>query len=108
VLNPELKEPHVSSIKTLRIIAVVEAISFLVLIGASIYKYANDAPGGVHVMGPIHGVFFLAYVAVALAVASAAKWTGRTTIGVLAGAVLPFGGFAVDRWLAKQREPLAG
>ena len=89
------------SIKTFRYVALAEATSFLILIGATIVKYSQDAPGGVQVMGPIHGLLFLAYVFVALSVRGPAGWSQRATIGVLIGAVLPFGGFVVDRWLAR-------
>ncbi|MEI8106085.1 MAG: DUF3817 domain-containing protein [Actinomycetes bacterium] len=96
-----------SSIRTLRYVAIVEATSFLILLGATVVKYATDAPGGVSVMGPVHGMLFLAYVVVAINVRGAVGWSGRTTVGVLLGAVIPFGGYAVDRWLARQLQPVA-
>jgi len=81
----------------LRIVAVVEAISWLALIIATIVKYAADAPLGVHILGPIHGVLFLAYVALALVVRARLKWDARTTLIVLADSILPGGGFLVAR-----------
>ena len=89
------------SVKTFRIVALAEATSFLALLVATYLKHAQDAPEGVSILGPIHGVLFLAYVAIALAVRSQQRWSNQATVGVLAGAVLPFGGFVVDRWLAK-------
>ena len=89
------------SIKTFRYVALAEATSFLILLVAAVVKRTEDAPEGVEIMGPIHGILFLAYVVIALAVRGQAGWTGRQTLGVLVGAVLPFGGFVVDRWLAK-------
>lgn len=89
------------SIKTFRYVALAEAISFLVLLVATVVKHTQDAPGGVQVMGPIHGGLFIAYVMLALAVRGQAGWSPRATLGVLIGAVLPFGGFVVDRWLAR-------
>lgn len=89
------------SIKTFRYVALAEAVSFLVLLVMAVLKRTADAEGGVEVMGPIHGVLFLAYVAIALGVRGPAGWSPRATVGVLIGAVLPFGGFVVDRWLAR-------
>lgn len=89
------------TIKTFRYVALAEAVSFLILLVAAVIKRTSDAPGGVEVMGPIHGVLFLTYVVIALVVSRPAGWSPRATIGVLAGAVLPFGGFVVDRWLAR-------
>jgi integral membrane protein len=89
------------TLKTFRYVALAEAISFLVLLVMTVIKHTQDAPGGVQVMGPIHGVLFLAYVAIALGVRDSAGWSPRATLGVLIGAVLPFGGIVVDRWLAR-------
>lgn len=80
-----------------RIVAVVEAISWLLLIVATVVKYAADAPLGVHILGPIHGVLFLAYVIQALDVRRRLRWDTRSTAIVLIDAVLPFGGFFAAR-----------
>ena len=80
-----------------RLVALVEAISWLALIVATIVKYAADAPLGVHVLGPIHGVLFLAYVGLALEVRRRLQWDGRTLLVVLAEAIVPGGGFVAAR-----------
>jgi integral membrane protein len=41
-----------SSIRTLRYVALIEATSFLALLVATYMKYANDSPTGVKIMGP--------------------------------------------------------
>lgn len=81
----------------LRWVAVAEATSFLALLVATAIKYSADAPLGVTILGPIHGLLFVAYVVLALMVWKPAGWSTVTGIGVLIGAVLPFGGFVVDR-----------
>jgi len=85
----------------MRYVALLEATSFLALLVATYIKYHDDAPKGVQILGPIHGVLFIAYVLIALAVRRRARWSNRATLGVFLGAVLPFGGFVVDRWLAR-------
>ena len=89
------------SVKTFRIVALLEATSFIALLVATYLKHAQDQPEGVSILGPIHGVLFLAYVAIALAIRTEQRWSNQATLGVLVGAVLPFGGFVVDRWLAR-------
>ena len=86
-----------------RITAVAEATSFVALLVATYVKYARDEPGGVEVLGPLHGLLFLGYVLLALRLAPVAGWSRRTTALVLAGAVVPFGGFVVDRRIAHGR-----
>jgi len=91
--------------KALRIVAVVEAISWLALIVATIVKYSADAPLGVHILGPTHGVLFLAYVGLTLEVRRKLAWDNRTTLTVLGEAILPGGGFLAAR-RADLREPV--
>jgi integral membrane protein len=88
--------------RTFRITALAEATSFLALLVATYVKYGHDQPVGVQILGPIHGLLFIAYVLLALNLAARAGWSLRTTALVLVGAVLPFGGYVVDRWLARQ------
>jgi integral membrane protein len=90
------KGARLFSIRTFRFVAIAEATSFLILLTCSF-----AARDGVPIMGPIHGMLFLAYVGLALMVRESAGWTSKQTVLVLVGAVLPFGGFVVDRWLAK-------
>lgn len=90
-----------------RITACAEATSFLALLAASYVKHAHGEPVGVQILGPLHGLLFIAYVLLALNLASRAEWPTRTTALVVAGAVVPFGGFAVDRWMARRPPVLA-
>ncbi len=87
-------------LKTFRIIAIMEASSWLILIVATIVKYATTphAQLGVQIMGPIHGLLFLVYVALAVfVVRRKLRWKAQTTAVVLFDSVLPFGGFLVAR-----------
>lgn len=89
----------------MRYIALVEATSFLALLVASYVKRTGGGETGVEILGPIHGLLFVAYVIMALRLRPEAGWTGKQTFWVLAGAVLPFGGYVVDWWLVRrQRE----
>lgn len=67
-------------------------------------KRTADAPLGVEILGPIHGILFIGYVMVALNLRATAGWDRGVRGVVLAAAVIPFGGYFVDRWL-KRREP---
>ena len=91
--------------RNFRITALAEATSFIALLVATYVKHGQDEPIGVQILGPLHGLLFIAYVLLALNLAPRAGWSARTTAVVLLGAVLPFGGYAVDRWLA--RRPLS-
>lgn len=90
------------SLKTFRIVAIVEATSFLVLLVASVLKRTADADILVTILGPIHGALFLAYVLFAVILKPEQGWTNKETTLILLGAVLPFGGYVVDRWLMRR------
>jgi len=93
-----------SSIKNLRYVALAEATSFLALLVATFFKVGANTSAGdtaVSILGPIHGILFLAYVFVTISVRSQQRWSNRTTILILIGAVIPFGGYYVDSWLRK-------
>jgi integral membrane protein len=87
------------TLRNFRYIALLEATTFLLLLMASYLKHVNDQPLGVEILGPIHGILFIAYVVLALNLREQQEWSGRTTLLILLGAVLPFGGYVVDRWL---------
>lgn len=82
-------------------VALTEATTFLLLLAASYFKHVHDVPIGVQVLGPIHGLLFIAYVVTALSLRKQLGWSGKTTILVLIGAVVPFGGYLVERWLER-------
>lgn len=85
-----------------RVTALAEATTFLALLVATYVKYGHDEPVGVQFLGPLHGLLFIGYVLLVFTIAPRAGWSVRTTIMVLAGAVVPFGGFVVEHWLARQ------
>jgi integral membrane protein len=94
-------------VRLLRPVALIEATTFLALLVASVVKHSGDGATGVSVLGPIHGVLFIAYVLLALAAREPAGWSGRTTLLVLLGAVLPFGGYVVDATILRRRSAVA-
>jgi integral membrane protein len=87
----------VTSIRLFKMVALAEAASYLLLLGASVAKRTLDAHELVTVMGPVHGILFLAYVALALYVRPQLRWSGWTTVMVVVAAVVPLGGLIVER-----------
>ncbi|MGC1167069.1 MAG: DUF3817 domain-containing protein [Solirubrobacterales bacterium] len=85
----------------MRYIALAEATSFIALLIASVIKRTGGSELGVQILGPIHGVLFIAYVVIALQLRPKVGWSAKTTFWVLVGAVLPFGGYVVDWWLLR-------
>jgi integral membrane protein len=93
------------TIRTFRYVALAEATSFIALLIAAVIKRTDGSEVGVQVLGPIHGLLFISYVAIALTIRSHAGWSAKNTFWILVGAVLPFGGYVVDWWLLREQRP---
>jgi len=88
--------------KVLKVVAVLEAVSFLLLLVATIVKRTGGTEVGVEVLGPAHGGLFVVYCVLVLKVAVDERWRiGRTLLALLCS-VLPFGGFVAERKLLDQ------
>jgi integral membrane protein len=95
------------SLKTFRWVALIEATTFLALLVATVIKHSDGGATGVSILGPIHGALFIAYVVNVFAIRTAERWSPKVTFWILLGAVLPFGGYVVDWWLARERRVVA-
>ncbi len=87
------------SIRALRIVARLEATSFLVLIWFSVINRDEDMIG---ILGPIHGALFVAFVAEVWLLREKARFTVAQTTLLMLSAVLPLGGYVADWWLARR------
>jgi integral membrane protein len=90
------------TLRNFRYVALAEATTFLALLVASLVKNTGGSETGVQILGPIHGLLFIAYVVMALQLRSECGWTNKQTFWILVGAVVPFGGYVVDWWLARR------
>jgi len=89
-------------IKQFKIIAILEGLSFLVLLGIAMpLKYIFGLPAATQVVGMAHGILFIAYVLMVLIVRKQLNWNLKITALALTAAVLPFGPFVVDRKLLR-------
>lgn len=82
-----------------RVLAIAEAITWTILIGAIIARAAG-APGVVVTIGGgIHGFVFLAYGATALLVAVNQRWHIGVAVLAVASAVVPYATIPMEIWL---------
>lgn len=82
----------------LRRIALVEAVSFLVLLGIAMpLKYLAGQPLAVKIVGWAHGVLFIVFGFALLRAMLVARWPFSRATVVFIAALLPFGPFVIDR-----------
>jgi integral membrane protein len=90
-----------------RMVALTEAISYLALLVATFVKRVIEGPDLVPVLGPIHGILFLAYVLLTLLVRDEQGWTLGQTLIVLIASAIPFGAFVVNARMVHDPAPSA-
>jgi integral membrane protein len=86
-----------SNLGRLRIIALLEGVSFLLLMFIAVpLKYVGGYEHATQEIGMAHGLLFILYIFLVIPVQSEFKWNKRTTFLVLLASVLPFGTFVAD------------
>tara|TARA_B100000530_G_C15907235_1_gene467861 strand:- start:658 stop:939 length:282 start_codon:yes stop_codon:yes gene_type:complete len=79
-----------------RIIAILEGISYVLLLIATPIKYLLDNEQYVKALGMPHGVLFILYIVLAFFIQRKMKWDNKKLIIVMLASVVPFGTFYVD------------
>ncbi|WP_234734421.1 DUF3817 domain-containing protein [Tellurirhabdus bombi] len=94
-----------SSLASFRSVALLEGISFLVLLGIAMpLKYFAGIPQVVKVVGWAHGVLFVAYILTLVSVTIERRWSfGRVVVAFIAS-LIPFGTFWLDAKLKREEQ----
>lgn len=89
-----------SALGRLRIIAFLEGISYLILLGIAMpLKYLVGLPQVVRVVGMAHGVLFVLFVLLLIQVAIEKSWSFKKSALSFVSSLVPFGTFYADsRW----------
>lgn len=101
--EPQRTEPPTE--RRLRQIAIIEGISYILLLFIAVpLKHLMGLPVYVRVLGPIHGVLFILYVAAVFQAAPVQRWSARQIALALAAGLLPWGTFVLEARLRKTLE----
>lgn len=87
--------------KRFRFVAILEAITWFALIIAMIVKRVADNDGAVQVPGMVHGIVFIAFVAISFLTAKALAWNVKVTGLALVSSIPPFGTLVFEWWAAR-------
>lgn len=93
------------NLRNFKIVAFFEATTFLMLLASSVLKRTSDFDAGVTILGPIHGLLFMGYLVLVFNLREPMGWNRKVTSWLIAGAVLPFGGYVVDWWVSRNAPP---
>ena len=93
----------------LRIAGFAEGTTLLVLVGVAVpLKHLAGMPTAVSMLGPLHGLAFIAYFVAAMEVVGAGELARRDAWRTALVALVPFGTFANDRFLARLQARATG
>jgi integral membrane protein len=92
----------------MRVISLVEGVSFLLLLGIAMpLKYLAGFPEAVSVVGMVHGVLFILYALAAIHLWFALRWSFGWLVAAMIASVVPFGTFFIDARLKRHMRPSA-
>ena len=87
-----------NALAQLRIAALVEGISFVLLLFVAMpLKYVAGLTIAVRIAGSVHGFSFLWFVSALFRASDERRWTLRTGLSLFAWSLVPFGALVVDR-----------
>lgn len=95
-----------STLGALRILAVLEGISYLMLGLTMPLKYMYEMPMPNKIVGMAHGVLFIAYIIFVFLVNQEVKWKFSTLFWAYFASLLPFGTFVADAKIFKPTQSL--
>lgn len=85
-------------------VAIAEACSWLGLLGGMYVKYLGSGDEiGVKIFGPVHGILFVAYVALVLLLAREHSWSKKKILVGLACSIPPLASVVFERWVDRDR-----
>ncbi len=91
-----------SALKALTAVTFAEAMSWIGLLIAMVFKYGFDMETGVEVMGRVHGFFFMTFVALLGLVHFQRKWPIAKTVLSFVESIPPFTGFVLGKQLVDE------
>jgi len=89
----------------LRLFSLLEAVTFLFLLGVAVPLQIGGNDKLVMPAGMTHGILFVLYVLAAVDLRGRLNWSNQVIGKVLAAAVIPFAPFFVERWLRTLQAP---
>jgi integral membrane protein len=94
---------EIIQLRQLEIASFAEATTLILLMLIAVpLKHFAGWNLGVKVMGPVHGLAFLAYIWFAIQTVTGGDWTRREIARLMLVAFIPFGGFYNLRFLSKK------
>ena len=94
-----------TAIGRLRLVGLLEGVSYLVLLYCSIVlKRMKGDEDAILIPGAVHGGLFMLLCLLLYLARKPARWDNKACGKVFVAAVVPFGPFVIDPWLKREDE----
>jgi len=104
----EVRRLERAQLRRLERVSILEATTLLLLVALAVpLKHIGHFDLAVRIMGPVHGLAFLAYTWTALQAVAGGGWSSRAAARLFVVAFIPFAGFANLSFLRARAAALA-
>jgi len=108
-MSPQERAEELTQLRRMRAVSLLEGSTLLLLLLVAVpLKHLAGASVATHIMGPIHGLAFLAYLWMLIQTVSGGGWSRSETTRLVVAALIPFGAFVNERALARRQAMLGG
>ncbi len=89
-----------NAVRRLRSLGIAEGLSFLALLFIAMpLKYGMDMPMAVRVVGSLHGLLFVAFLAMLSHASITRDWHPLMSLKIFVASIVPFGFLLIDKTL---------
>jgi integral membrane protein len=108
-MTPQERTEELSQLRRMRAVSLIEGSTLLLLLLVAVpLNHLAGVSAATHIMGPIHGLAFLAYIWMMIQTVSGGGWPRSDTTRLVVAALVPFGAFVNERALARRQATLGG
>ena len=105
---PDATQLERAQLRRLEVASLIEATTLVVLVGVAVpLKHLAHLDAAVRIMGPVHGLAFLAYIWTGFQTIFGGGWRPADAARLFVVAFIPLAGFANLRWLRTRATRLA-
>jgi len=90
-----------AAVTRLRLMGLLEGLSWIALIIAMVIKRVNDQPEAIRVPGMIHGICFIVFCLALAQVMYVRKWSFARGVALFVASLVPLGTFFMDSRLKR-------
>jgi integral membrane protein len=106
-MSPQQRAAELMQLRRMRIVSLIEGSTLLLLLLVAVpLKHLAGIFVATRIMGPVHGLAFLAYTWMLIQTVSGGGWSRSQTLRLVIAALIPCGAFINERALARRQAML--